>query len=103
LAAAHQFLQRHQIEDQCFDHVVTGDETWISYKNTESKRQSMQWRHLSSPKAKKFKQAFSVRNIMATVFWDRKGTLLIDFLERRLTINAGACETVRKIRRAVGE
>jgi len=28
LAAAHQFLQRHQIEgDQCFDHIVTGDET----------------------------------------------------------------------------
>jgi len=43
LAAAHQFLQRHQIEGgQCFDHIVTGDEMWISYTNTESKRQSMQ-------------------------------------------------------------
>ena len=31
LAAAHQFMQRHHIEgDQCFDHIVTGDETWIS-------------------------------------------------------------------------
>jgi len=46
LAAAHKFLQRHQIEgDQCFDHIVTGDETWISYTNVESKRQSMQWSH----------------------------------------------------------
>jgi len=36
LAAAHQFLQRHQIEGyQCFDHIVTVDETWISYTNIE--------------------------------------------------------------------
>jgi len=28
LAAGHQFLQRNQIEgDQCFDQIVTGDET----------------------------------------------------------------------------
>jgi len=48
-----------------------------------------------------FKQASSVRKIMATIFWDRKGILLIDFLERGLTINADAyCETVRKLRRA---
>ena len=61
LAAAHQFLQLHQIEgDQCFDHIVTGDEMWISYTNIESKRQSMQWRHSPSPKAKNFKQASSV-------------------------------------------
>ena len=27
-----QFLQRHQIEgDQSLDHIVTGDEIWISY------------------------------------------------------------------------
>jgi len=39
---------------------------------------------------------------MATVFWDRKGILLIDFLERGLTINADAyCEIVRKLRRVI--
>jgi len=103
LAAAHQFLQHHQIEgDQSLDHIVTGDETWISYTNMESKRQSMQWRHSSSSKAKKFKQASSVRKIMVTIFWDRKEILLIDFLERGLTINADAyCETVRKHRRVI--
>ena len=62
---------------------------------------SMQWRHSSSPTLE-FKQASSVRKIMATVFWDRKGILLIDFLECGLTINADAyCETVRKLRRAI--
>ena len=39
---------------------------------------------------------------MATVFWDRKGILPIDFLEHGLTINVNAyCETVRKLRRAI--
>jgi len=42
------------------------------------------------PENKESKQASSVRKIMATVFWDRKGILLIDFLERGLTINADA-------------
>ena len=54
------------------------------------------------PESKKFKQASSVKKIMATVFWDRKGILLIDFLERGLTINVDAyCETVRKLRRVI--
>ena len=54
------------------------------------------------PKAKKFKQASSVRKIMATVFWDRKRILLTDFLECGLTINADAyCEPVGKLRRAI--
>ena len=74
---------------------------WISYTNIESKRQSMQWRHSSSPKAKKFKEASSVKKIMATIFWDRKGILLIDFLERGLTITPMLIVKLRKLRRAI--
>ena len=28
---------------------VTGDEIWIHHYDTESKQQSMQWKHASSP------------------------------------------------------
>ena len=39
---------------------------------------------------------------MCTVFWDRKGSLLIDFLPRGETVNADRyCETLRKLRRAI--
>ena len=42
------------------------------------------------------------RSSRPSVIKDRKGILLIDFLERGLTINADAyCETVRKLRRAI--
>ncbi|KAJ4443883.1 hypothetical protein ANN_05670 [Periplaneta americana] len=50
----------------------------------------------------KFKQTLSVRKVMCTVFWDRKGILLIDFLPRGETVNADRYyETLRKLRRAI--
>jgi hypothetical protein len=40
--------------------------------------------------------------VMATVFWDRKEPLLIDFLPLGDTLNAAAyCETLKKLRRAI--
>jgi hypothetical protein len=48
----------------------------------------MQWRHSASPKAKKFKQTLSIRKTMLTVFWDRRGVLLIDFMTQGTTKNA---------------
>src|SRR5215469_17316576 len=53
-------------------------------------------------KFKQFKQTISAQKIMCTVFWDRKGVLLVDFLTRGDTINAAAyCETLQKLRRAI--
>ena len=54
------------------------------------------------PERKKVQASIFIRKIIATVFWDRKGILLIDFVERGVTINANAyCETVRKLRRTI--
>jgi hypothetical protein len=66
---------------------VTGDETWISHVTAENKHQSMQWRYTAFPKTRKFKQMLSARKIMCTVFWDRHGVLLIDFMTQGTTIN----------------
>ena len=39
---------------------------------------------------------------MCTVFWDRRGILLVDFLTRSETVNAKRyCETLQKLRRAI--
>ena len=101
--AALTFLQRyHDDGDDFLDRIVTGDETWISHFTPETKQQSMHWRHSGSPVKKKFKQTLSVQKVMCTVFWDRKGILLIDFLPRGETVNADHyCETLRKLRRAI--
>jgi len=101
--AAQEFLQWHETEGEDFlDSIVTGDETWVYYTTPETKEQSKQWRHSSSPKPKKFKQTLSVGKIMACVFWDRKGLLLCEFMPRGTAINGDRyCETLKKLRRAI--
>ena len=62
----------------------------------------MQWRHTSSPTKTKFKQTTSTRKVMCTIFWDRKGVLLVDFLPQGSTINTGVCcYTLQKLHRAI--
>jgi hypothetical protein len=52
--------------------------------------------HTSSPIKKKFKRTVSTRMIMCTVFWYRKGVLLVEFLPQGSTNNAGVyCDTLR--------
>ncbi|GFS61991.1 uncharacterized protein TNCV_2592741 [Trichonephila clavipes] len=46
----------------------------------------MHWQQRGSPVRTNFKQTLLVRKVMCTVFWDRKGILLIDFLPRGETV-----------------
>jgi len=41
--------------DQFLFNIVTGDESWIHHFDPEEKRLSIQYRHTSSPRPKKFK------------------------------------------------
>ncbi|GFU86543.1 mariner Mos1 transposase [Trichonephila clavipes] len=69
--------------------IVTGDETWVSHITPDSKQQSMEWRHTSSPVNVKAKQTLS-KHIMATEFWGWHGVLLVHFMTQGNTINSGA-------------
>jgi hypothetical protein len=57
------FLDRYRKdEDEFLNHIVkiTGDETWISFVNVETKGQSKQWMHTHPPnRLEKFKQTLS--------------------------------------------
>ena len=43
------------------------------------KKESMQWKRPGSPPPKKFRTQPSASKVMATVFWDSKGIILIDY------------------------
>ncbi|GFX77800.1 HTH_48 domain-containing protein [Trichonephila clavipes] len=48
--AAQEFLAFHgTTEEEFLDSIVTGDETWVHYTTPETKEQSKQWKHPSSP------------------------------------------------------
>ena len=101
-ASALTFLTRYSEQgDGLLSQIVTADETWVSHLTPESKQQSTEWRHTSSPKKHKFKHTISTRKIMCTVFWDRQ-VLFLEFLPQGTTINSITyCETTKRLRRAI--
>jgi hypothetical protein len=100
MASALTFLQCYHNEgDEFLDKIVTGNETWVKFVNVETKEQSRQWIHTHSPnKPRKFKQLLANRKLMAAVFWDRKGVLLIEVMEPGTTITSEMyCETEKTV------
>jgi len=68
--------------------LVTMDEAWLYHYDPETKQQSMEWRHSGSPRPKKFWVQKSSGKVLASIFWDQDGILLIDYLPKGQTINA---------------
>ena len=82
-------LKRFRLkEDDFLSHLVTVDETWIHYYEPENKAQSHQSVPVGpgSPRPKKFKTQPSAGKVMATVFWDAQGLIMLDFLAKKSTI-----------------
>ena len=67
--------------------LVTMDETCLYHYGPETKQQSVEWRHSSSPRLNKFWVQKSAGKILASIFWDQDGILLIDYLPKGPTIN----------------
>jgi hypothetical protein len=70
------FMERyHPDGDKFLDHIVTGDETWVSHFTPESKRQSLEWHHPRSPsKPRNFKQILSTCKIWPRFFGTGKAS-----------------------------
>ena len=79
-------LKRFRSKDDFLLLLVIVDETWVHYFEPENKAQSRQWVEPGSPRPKKFKMQPSAGKVMATVFWDAKGVIMLDFLPKKSTI-----------------
>ena len=44
--------------------------------------QSKQWKHPGSPPPNKFKRVHSAEKVMASIFWESQGVIMIDYLEQ---------------------
>jgi Transposase. len=103
MTSALRFFQRYNNEGVKFvDHVVTGDETRISFSNVETKKiihsAEPQW----SANTKKIQTNLSCRKLMATVLRDRRGVLLVAFMNPRAkTTSEVCCEMLKQLTRAV--
>ena len=61
----------------------------------------MAWHHTTSPRKKKFKVVASAGKVMATVFWDMHGVILVDIMPTGATINSESyvCILQKRLRR----
>ncbi|UYV68169.1 hypothetical protein LAZ67_5003238 [Cordylochernes scorpioides] len=80
-------LSRRQHEqfngDPDASRIVICGKTRLHHWDLETKRESIQWKHKGSQTSNKFETQPSAGKIMATMFWDSVGVLLIGYLEHR--------------------
>ena len=97
--ACSELTECHKSDKTFLSHIVTGDETWVHHYEPESRRSSMEWRHPTSPRVKKFKSQRSAGKIMATVFWDIEGVILVDFMPKGTAIHSDVyIDTLHKLK-----
>ncbi len=82
--------------------VVTGDETWISTKEPESRFESSIWLPPNAPHPKKACRIPGSKKTMMTLFCDAKGVILIDFLQPKETVTSERyCQTLTCLKKAI--
>jgi hypothetical protein len=62
-----------------------------------TKEHSKQWMHTHSPnKLRNLNKLCFARKLMAAVFWDRKGVLMVEFMQQGITITSEVyCKTLK--------
>ena len=77
LEISRKLLTRFQSDPANFLRIVTQDETGVHRFDAE-KKQRKQRKHAGSQPPKTFKRVPSVGKVMASVFWDCEGVLMIE-------------------------
>lgn len=67
---------------------VTMKETWILHYILKFKRSSVEWRAANESRPKQIKTQQSAGKVMASVFWEAHGILLIECFEKGKTITS---------------
>jgi len=85
--------------------IVTQDENWVHHFDPETKRQSMVWKHASSPTPKKFKVTYPICwESRGYCLWNSKGVIMRDHLPKGSTVTGPYYANelaLRKLRKAL--
>ncbi|GFR74821.1 histone-lysine N-methyltransferase SETMAR [Elysia marginata] len=83
-----ELLKHYEEEGEEFtQRIFTGGESWVHHYDSESKSQSMEYRHKSSPSPRKFKVVASARKVML-FFGDSEEIVLTEFLKQGNTVHS---------------
>ena len=82
------------------DVLVTCDERWIYCYDPETKRQSSQWKHASSPRPKKARQSKSTHKLLIIPFFESTGMIYMHWVPTGQTVNKEySVEVLREFRK----
>nr|XP_015921282.2 uncharacterized protein LOC107450086 [Parasteatoda tepidariorum] len=82
--------------------VITGDESWMYGYDSETNRQSSQWKHPDSPRLTKARQVRSKIKLILTVFFDVRGIVHHEYAPEGQTMTKEYYQDVlRQLRDAV--
>jgi hypothetical protein len=97
------FLLQYAIQSHDFlEHIITWDWKWVHHHSVESQHASIEWKPPWFPWPKKFKMGISTGRVMSSVFWDHKGILLVDFMEKSAAVNVVSnCATLEMLWAAI--
>ena len=69
------------------DSLVTCDESWIYCYDSETKRQSSQWKPAGSPRPKKARQSKSTHKLLMITFFDSTGMIYMPWVPTEQKVN----------------
>jgi histone-lysine N-methyltransferase SETMAR len=86
-SASEENLWLNSLDPEFFkNQIVTGDETYLHHYEPTTKRQSMQWLPRGSQAPIKAIRKLSSKKVMALVFWDNVGVLLVRYFRKGATL-----------------
>ena len=72
--------------DEVLRRYITVDETWIYHYTPDTKEQSNQWVFKDERAPKKAKTVKSARKVIVMTFWNARGIIYTDYLEKGQTV-----------------
>ena len=76
-----------EASEKFLENVITGDKLWVFQYDPETKRQSCQWKSVSSPRPKKPRLQRSQVKVMLITFFDHQGMVHHEFVPQGQTVN----------------
>lgn len=90
--------------DEFLSCLITEDETWIHQYDPTCKRDSYQWTTRGEPPPVKVRSNRSAGKIMLTVFWDKEGPLLTNYIRQGETMTGiKYANLLRQLRECIKE
>ena len=73
--------------EACLSQKIFSNHLNMGLPQARVKKQSIELKHINSPGKEKFLAQLSIKKVMLTIFWDIKGPLIIDFIEKVVIVN----------------